>query len=73
MRTAWRSLSVTSVGGAWVVAAARRRRHLREHVVHMASGVVATSSRDLTGDGKADIFTTNKHGTFLHVRTSGRR
>ena len=25
-------------------------------------------ARDVTGDGKVDIFTTNKHGTFLHVQ-----
>jgi hypothetical protein len=25
-------------------------------------------TRDLTGDGEVDIFTTNKRGTFLHVR-----
>ena len=25
-------------------------------------------ARDLTGDGKVDIFTTNKRGTFLHVQ-----
>jgi hypothetical protein len=25
-------------------------------------------ARDLTGDGKVDIFTTNKRGTFLHIQ-----
>ena len=25
-------------------------------------------ARDVTGDGKVDIFTTNKRGTFLHVQ-----
>ncbi|HEY7373630.1 MAG TPA: VCBS repeat-containing protein, partial [Polyangia bacterium] len=40
-----------------------------EHVVHMASGVGCNFiARDVTGDGKVDIFTTNKHGTFLHVQ-----
>jgi len=40
-----------------------------QHVVHMASGVGCNFvARDLTGDGKVDIFTSNKHGTFLHVQ-----
>jgi hypothetical protein len=40
-----------------------------EHVVHTASGVGCNFvARDVTGDGKVDIFTTNKHGTFLHVQ-----
>ena len=40
-----------------------------EHVVHMGSGVGCNFvARDVTGDGKVDIFTTNKHGTFLHVQ-----
>lgn len=25
-------------------------------------------AKDLAGDGKVDIFTTNKRGTFLHVQ-----
>jgi hypothetical protein len=40
-----------------------------EHVIHMASGVGCNFvARDVTGDGKVDIFTSNKHGTFLHVQ-----
>ncbi|HEX6765519.1 MAG TPA: VCBS repeat-containing protein, partial [Polyangiaceae bacterium] len=39
------------------------------HVIHMDSGAGCNFvARDLTGDGKVDIFTTNKHGTFLHVQ-----
>jgi hypothetical protein len=39
-----------------------------QHVIHMASGVGCNFvARDVTGDGKVDIFTTNKKGTFLHV------
>jgi len=25
-------------------------------------------ARDVTGDGQVDVFTTNKHGTFLPVQ-----
>ena len=40
-----------------------------QHVIHMASGVGCNFvARDVTGDGKVDIFSTNKHGTFLHVQ-----
>jgi hypothetical protein len=40
-----------------------------QHQIHDASGVGCNFvARDLTGDGKVDILTTNKHGTFLHVQ-----
>ena len=40
-----------------------------QHVIHSDSGAGCNFvARDLTGDGKVDIFTTNKHGTFLHVQ-----
>jgi hypothetical protein len=40
-----------------------------QRVVHMDSGVGCNFvARDVTGDGKVDIFATNKHGTFLHVQ-----
>jgi hypothetical protein len=39
------------------------------HLIHDASGAGCNFiARDLTGDGKVDIFTTNKRGTFLHVQ-----
>jgi FG-GAP repeat len=39
------------------------------HVIHRDSGAGCNFiARDLTGDGKVDIFTTNKRGTFLHVQ-----
>ncbi len=39
------------------------------HVIHTDSGAGCHFiARDLTGDGKVDIFTTNKRGTFLHVQ-----
>jgi hypothetical protein len=39
------------------------------HLIHEDSGAGCNFvARDLTGDGKLDIFTTNKHGTFLHVQ-----
>jgi hypothetical protein len=39
------------------------------HLVHDDSGAGCNFiARDLTGDGKVDIFTTNKRGTFLHVQ-----
>jgi hypothetical protein len=39
------------------------------HLVHDDSGAGCNFIvRDLTGDGKPDIFTTNKRGTFLHVQ-----
>jgi hypothetical protein len=39
------------------------------HLINDASGVGCNfAARDVTGDGKVDIFTTNKKGTFLHVR-----
>jgi hypothetical protein len=38
-------------------------------VIHSDSGAGCNFvARDLTGDGKVDIFTTNKRGTFLHVQ-----
>ena len=40
-----------------------------QHVIHSDSGVGCNFvARDVTGDGKVDIFTTNKRGTFLHVQ-----
>ena len=40
-----------------------------QHVIHSDSGVGCNFvARDVTGDGKVDVFTTNKHGTFLHVQ-----
>lgn len=39
------------------------------HLIHDDSGAGCNFvARDLTGDGKPDIFTTNKRGTFLHVQ-----
>jgi hypothetical protein len=39
------------------------------HLVHNDSGAGCNFvARDLTGDGKVDIFTTSKRGTFLHVQ-----
>jgi hypothetical protein len=39
------------------------------HLIHDDSGAGCSFvARDLTGDGKLDIFTTNKRGTFLHVQ-----
>lgn len=43
--------------------------HFVQHVVHEDSGVGCSFSvRDVNRDGKVDIFTTSKHGTFLHVQ-----
>jgi hypothetical protein len=43
--------------------------HFVPHVIHEDSGAGCNFiARDLTGDGKLDIFTTNKRGTFLHVQ-----
>jgi hypothetical protein len=40
-----------------------------QRVIHSASGAGCNFvARDLTGDGKVDVFTTNKRGTFLHVQ-----
>jgi hypothetical protein len=40
-----------------------------QHVIHNDSGAGCNFvARDLTGDGKVDVFTTNKRGTFLHVQ-----
>ena len=40
-----------------------------QHVIHEDSGVgLDFVVRDLTGDGKVDIFTCSKRGTFLHVQ-----
>lgn len=40
-----------------------------QHVIDSDSGVGCNFvARDVTGDGKVDIFATNKHGTFLHVQ-----
>jgi hypothetical protein len=39
------------------------------HLIHDDSGAGCNFvARDVTGDGKVDIFTTNKRGTFLHVQ-----
>lgn len=39
------------------------------HQIHADSGAGCNFvARDVTGDGKVDIFTTNKRGTFLHVQ-----
>jgi len=39
------------------------------HDIHNDSGVGCNFvARDLNGDGKIDVFTTNKRGTFLHVQ-----
>jgi hypothetical protein len=39
------------------------------HLIHSESGAGCNFPiRDVTGDGKLDIFTTNKRGTFLHVQ-----
>jgi hypothetical protein len=39
------------------------------HLIHSDSGVGCNFvARDLTGDGKVDIFTSNKRGTFLHIQ-----
>jgi hypothetical protein len=39
------------------------------HLIHDDSGAGCNFvARDLTGDGKVDIFTSNKRGTFLHVQ-----
>jgi hypothetical protein len=40
-----------------------------QRVIHMDSGAGCNFvARDLTGDGKVDIFTANKRGIFLHVQ-----
>jgi hypothetical protein len=39
------------------------------HLIHDASGVgCSIAAQDLNGDGKVDVFTTNKKGTFLHLQ-----
>jgi hypothetical protein len=39
------------------------------HLIHSDSGAGCNFvAQDFTGDGKLDIFTTNKRGTFLHVQ-----
>lgn len=39
------------------------------HVVHDASGVGCSFVvEDVNGDGKADVFATNKRGTFVHLQ-----
>jgi len=39
------------------------------HDIHDASGVGCNFiARDLNGDGKVDVFTSNKRGTFLHLQ-----
>ena len=39
------------------------------HLVHSESSAGCNFvARDVTGDGKVDIFTTNERGTFLHVQ-----
>ncbi|HEY5450474.1 MAG TPA: VCBS repeat-containing protein [Polyangia bacterium] len=43
--------------------------HYCQHVIHSASGAGCNFvARDVNGDGKVDVFTTNKHGTFLHLQ-----
>jgi hypothetical protein len=43
--------------------------HFVQHVVHEDSGAGCSFVvRDIDGDGKVDIFTTNKRGTFLHLQ-----
>lgn len=43
--------------------------HFVEHVVDEDSGVGCSFAvRDVDGDGRADIFTTSKHGTYLHLQ-----
>lgn len=43
--------------------------HFVQHVVHEDSGAGASFAvKDVNGDGKLDIFTTNKRGTFLHLQ-----
>ena len=43
--------------------------HFVQHVVHADSGAGCSfAARDVNGDGKVDIFTTNKRGTFLHLQ-----
>jgi hypothetical protein len=40
-----------------------------QHVIHTDSGAGCNFvARDLNGDGKVDVFTTNKRGTFLHLQ-----
>ena len=55
-----------------VRAAARRGRRARPSSSASFTTPAALAgnfvARDLTGDGKVDIFTTNKRGTFLHVQ-----
>ncbi len=39
------------------------------HLIHEDSGAGCNFvARDFTGDGKVDVFTTNKRGTFLHIQ-----
>jgi hypothetical protein len=39
------------------------------HVIHEDSGAGCNFvARDVNGDGKVDVFTTNKRGTFLHLQ-----
>ena len=41
----------------------------RPHPIHDASGVGCNFSiADVTGDGRADVFVSNKQGTFLHTQ-----
>jgi len=43
--------------------------HYCQHVIHTGSGAGCNFiARDVNGDGKVDVFTTNKHGTFLHLQ-----
>jgi hypothetical protein len=40
-----------------------------QHVIHADSGAGCNFVvRDLNGDGKVDVFTSNKRGTFLHLQ-----
>jgi hypothetical protein len=40
-----------------------------QHEIHSDSGAGCNFVvRDLNGDGRVDVFTTNKRGTFLHLQ-----
>ena len=54
----WFELQRTAAGATFV-----------QHPIHTASGVGCNfSARDLNGDGKPDVFTSNKRGTFVHLQ-----
>jgi hypothetical protein len=55
---AWFELQRAATGATFV-----------KHVIHSDSGAGCNFvARDLNGDGKVDVFTTNKRGTFLHLQ-----